>query len=179
MKKIIVSILIVLILIAGLFVLTGCGNNTNSNDSLENVTSNIENEITTTISCYNEGYLFKSKKYVEHVFYLNKDNKLIKYEHIEKYFEFTDDDNYKMISEGAYDEAELNNRTYKYLNETVEVNNDLKEVTITDLYDISKLESKNKLPTDELKENLNDDYILDLENYKNVMTNKQYTFVEK
>ena len=78
MKKIIVSILIVLILIAGLFVLTGCGNNTNSNDSSENVTSNMENEITTTISCYNEGYLFKSKKYVEHVFYLNKDNKLIK-----------------------------------------------------------------------------------------------------
>ena len=155
MKKIIVSILIVLILIAGLFVLTGCGNNTNSNDSSENVTSNMENEITTTISCYNEGYLFKSKKYVD------------------------DDDNYKMISEGAYDEAELNNRTYKYLTETVEVNSDSKEVTIKDLYDISKLESKNKLPTDELKENLNDDYILDLENYKNVMTNKQYTFVEK
>ena len=56
MKRIIVSILIVLILIAGLFVLTGCGNNTNSNDSLENVTSNTENEITTTISCYNEGW---------------------------------------------------------------------------------------------------------------------------
>ena len=49
MKKIIVSILIVLILISGLFVLTGCGNNTNSNDSSENVTSNTENEITTTI----------------------------------------------------------------------------------------------------------------------------------
>ncbi len=178
-KKIILISLIAIVLIAGLFVLTGCGNNTNSNDSSENATSNTENEITTTISCYNEGYLFKSKKYVEHVFYLNKDNKLIKYEHIEKYFEFTDDDNYKMISEGAYDEAELNNRTYKYLTETVEVNSDFKEVAIKDLYDISKIESKNNLPNEELKDNLSDNYIFDLENYKKVMEKKQYTFIEK
>ena len=108
--------------------------------------------------------------------YVNEDN--VK-KHIEKYFEFTDDDNYKMISEGAYDEAELNNRTYKYLTETVEVNSDSKEVAIKDLYDISKIESKNNLPNEELKDNLSDNYIFDLENYKKVMEKKQYTFIEK
>jgi hypothetical protein len=70
-----------------------------------------------------------------------------------------------MISEGAYDEAELNNRTYKYLTETVEVNSDSKEVAIKDLYDISKIESKNNLPNEELKDNLSDNYIFDLENF--------------
>ena len=84
-----------------------------------------------------------------------------------------------MISEGAYDEAELNNRTYKYLTETVEVNSDSKEVAIKDLYDISKIESKNNLPNEELKDSLSDNYIFDLENYKKVMEKKQYTFIEK
>ena len=88
------------------------------------------------------------------------------------------ENDYKTISEGVDAEAELNNRTYKYLHETAEVNSDSKEVTITDVYDISKVDSKNKLPTNELKENLSDEFILDLDNYKNVMTNKNYTFVE-
>ena len=73
----------------------------------------------------------------------------------------------------------LNNRTYKYLTETVEVNSDSKEVAIKDLYDISKIESKNNLPNEELKDNLSDNYIFDLENYKKVMEKKQYTFIEK
>ena len=177
-KKIFIISVTVIMLIGVLFIFTGCKKN-EKHVSESSIQQNINNDITTTISCYSDVYLFKSKKYVEHVFYLNKDNKLIKYEYIEKYHTFTDDNDFKMISEGADDEAELNNRTYKYLNETVKVNNDPKEVTITDLYDISKVDSKNKLPTKELKENLSDDFILDLENYKNVMAKKNYTFVKK
>ena len=177
MKKFILSILSIIILIVGLFILTGCENNAENTSKDDN--KNIEDEIKTTISCFKEGYLFKSKKSVEHVLYLNKDNKLIKYEHIEKYYDFTDDNDYKMISEGVDAEAELNNRTYNYRKETAEVKEEPKEVTITDLYDISKMDSKNKFPSDELEDNLSKDFILNLENYKRVMTDKQYTFVEK
>ena len=180
-KKILILISLIILLCIGLFILTGCKNNPENtlNEVAEKTEITNDNKIETIFSFYSEGFLFKSKKSVEHVIYLDKNNKLVKYEHIEKYFEFTDDNNYNMIAEGVYDEAELNNRTYKYLNETVEVKDDSKEVTISDMYDISKLESKNQLPSDELEDNLSDDYILNVENYKNAMTNKKYTYKEK
>ena len=183
--------LIIIMLIAGLLILTGCkkednnSNNTSQNSSTNttdnsnnNNNNNVDNEIAKTISCSKDFFLFKSQKYVEHIFYLNKDNKLIKYDYIEKYHTFTDDNEFKTISEGVEDEAELNNRTYPYLHETPVVSNDPKEVTITDTYDISKMESKNKIPTTEIKENLSEDFVLDVENLKNVMINKEYTVEE-
>lgn len=182
--------LIIIMLIAGLLILTGCkkedndsnntsqNSSTNTTDNSNNNNNNVDNEIAKTISCSKDFFLFKSQKYVEHIFYLNKDNKLIKYDYIEKYHTFTDDNEFKTISEGVEDEAELNNRTYPYLHETPVVSNDPKEVTITDTYDISKMESKNKIPTTEIKENLSEDFVLDVENLKNVMINKEYTVEE-
>ena len=182
--------LIIIMLIAGLLILTGCkkednnsnntsqNSSTNTTDNSNNNNNNVDNEIAKTISCSKDFFLFKSQKYVEHIFYLNKDNKLIKYDYIEKYHTFTDDNEFKTISEGVDAEAELNNRTYPYLHETPVVSNDPKEVTITDTYDISKMESKNKIPTTEIKENLREDFVLDVENLKNVMINKEYTVEE-
>ena len=40
------------------------------------------------------------------------------------------------------------------------------------------MESKNKIPTSEIKENLSEDFVLDVENLKNVMINKEYTVEE-
>lgn len=177
MRKKLLAVLLTVILMIGVISLTGCNNNTD-NSSTE-VINNTENEIKTTMSFYHETYLFKSKKSVKYIIYLNENNKLIKLGYIEKYYEFTDDNDYKTISEGAPEEAELNNRTYSYLNETVDVNQESKEVTITDLYDVSKVESRSKLPFNEIKDNLNDEFIFNLENYKNTMTGKGYTCEEK
>jgi len=180
-RKSLVVISIIIVLVSGLFILTGCGNNSEnngSNNSSNEISKDTKTEIKKTISSFKEGHLFKSKKSVEHVMYLNEDNKLIKYEHIEKYYDFTDDNDYKMIAEGAPDEAELNNKTYKYLNETVDIKTDPKEVTITDTYEISKLEAKKQLPSDELEDSLDDNYIMNIENYKKTMTDKGYTFTE-
>ena len=184
MKRNNIVILIIVILVSGLFVLTGCGKNSvnsngNSTSTSEEKNKGTKNEIKTTISCFKEGYLFKSKKSVEHIMYLNEDHKLIKYEYIEKYYDFTDDNDYKMISEGAPDEAELKNKMYKHLNETVDIKTDPKEVKITDTYDISKLEAKKQLPSDELEYSLDDNYVMNIENYKKTMTDKGYTLSER
>lgn len=164
----------VLILVIAFFIITGCSNKDNN---VSNIEKKVEknNEIKTTISCYNEGFLFHSKKSVDHIMFLDKDNKLIKYEHIEKYFSFDDDNDFTMICEGAPEEAENNNKLYNYLNEVADCNKESKEVTITDIYDISKMESKNKIPSDEVKDNLNDDFILDVDGFKSAIGNKGYT----
>lgn len=170
MKNKIIGIL----LIISLTLVVGCNNNTNNKSKKENQNINKE-EVKTTLSCYSEGYLFKSKKSVEHIISLNKDNKLIGYQHVEKYFSFTDDDNFNMICEGAVEEEEYNNKWYKFLKQEVDCNKEKKEVTISDVYDIDKLETTNSIPSEELRNNLNDDYILDLENFKTAITNKGYT----
>lgn len=48
------------------------------------------------------------------------------------------------------------------------------EVTITDTYDISKLENKNPLHTKELNENTDDNFILDVEEFKSAIGTKGY-----
>ncbi len=155
--------------IVGLFFITGCGSNTNQN-SKEN-----KNEAKTKLSCSSEWFLFHSKKSMEYIIYLNKDNQLIDYETIEKYYAFDNDSNFNMICEGAPEEAELRNKSYDYVNEKAECNEEMKEVTIFDKYDISKLTSKDYLLSKELAQYLNDEYLLDLDNYKNLMTSKGYT----
>lgn len=173
-KKIILGLLGVL----GLFTITGCGNaEKNLNDNSKKAEST--NEIKTKLSCYHETYLFHSKKSVEHIVSLNKDNKLIGYEYIEKYYEFDDDYDFNMICEGAPEEAENNNKIYPYLKEAANCNKDSMEVTISDLFDISKLETKNPLKSNELIEALNDDYIVDIENYETAIGKKGYICEEK
>lgn len=170
-KKIICSLLIII----SLFVITGCGSNTNNNSKNKEST----NEIKTKLSCHHETSLFHSKKSVEHIVSLNKDNKLIGYEYIEKYYDFDDDNNFNMICDGAPEEAELNNKSYDYLKEVANCNQNSKEITISDLYDISKLVSKNPLKSKELVESLDDDYVVDIENFKTAIGKKGYICEEK
>ena len=83
-----------------------------------------------------------------------------------------------MICEGAPEEAENNNKLYNYLNEVANCNKDNKEVTISDTYNISILETKNKIPTQEIKDNLDDNFILDVEGFKNAIGTKGYVCKE-
>ena len=135
----------------------------------------VGNSNTTTLSCFNEGYLFHSKKSVEHIMTLDEKNKLVKYEHVEKYYDFDLDDDFNMICDGSYEEAENNNKLYPYIKETADCNRSEKEVSILDVYDISKLESKNKIQYQDVKDYVNNEFIVDLENYKNYLTGKGYT----
>lgn len=165
-----------LIVFVSLFAIAGCGKSTNDNSKH----TQSSNKIKTKLSCYHETYLFHSKKSVEHIMSLNKENKLIEYEYIERYFEFDETGgDFDLICEASPAEAENNNKMYPYLKETAECNKDSKEVKISDVYDISKLESKNPLKSDELIDSLDDNYKLDIENYKNAIGKKGYICEEK
>ena len=165
-----------LIVFVSLFAIAGCGKSTNDNSKH----TQSSNKIKTKLSCYHETYLFHSKKSVEHIMSLNKENKLIEYEYIERYFEFDETGgDFDLICEASPAEAENNNKMYPYLKETAECNKDSKEVKISDVYDISKLESKNPLKSDELIDSLDDNYKLDIENYKNAIGKKVYICEEK
>ena len=166
MKKI-----ILLCILASLSIITGCNNNSQNKDAT--------NTTKTKLYCYHETYLFHSKKSVEHIILLDKDNKLVDYEYIEKYYDFDDDNDFNMICEGSEEEEENNNKIYPYLKETADCNKESKEVKISDVYYISKLDSKNKLPSTELKESLNKEYILDVNSYKESISKKGYTCEEK
>ena len=111
--------------------------------------------------------------------YLDKDNKLVQYEHIEKYFDFDDDNNFNMICEGSVEEEVNNNKIYPYLKEVANCDRDAKEVIISDMYYVSKLDSKSKLPSDELEESLDDNYVFDIDSYKAAIGKKGYTCEEK
>ena len=137
----------------------------------ENTSKTESNSISRTISCYNETYLFKSKKSVEHILSISKGNHLVQYESIEKYFDFTDFDDFNMICDGSSEEAENNNKLYPYLKEVADCNRDSMQVTISDVYDISKLESKNNIPTDLVKDALNDQFLIDIDSFKTNIIN--------
>ena len=173
MKK---KLLLCLLVLIGMITITGCGSKTNNSlKEIKNV-----NKVKTKLSCYHETYLWHSKKSVEHIVFLNKDNKLIGYEYIEKYYEFDETGgDFNIICEGAPEEAENNNKMYPYLKEVANCNKDSMEVTISDLYDISKLETKNPLKSDELKKSLDDNYIVNIENFKTTIGKKGYTCIEK
>ena len=175
-KKVLLSLLVLVLL----FTITGCRSNTNDSSKDNSIKTDSTNEIKTKLSCYHETYLFHSKKSVEHIVSLNKDNKLIGYEYIEKYFEFDETGgDFNIICDNAPAEAENNDKMYPYLKEVAECNKDSMEVKISDVYDISKLESKNPLKSKELIESLDDDYIVDIDNLKNAIGKKGYTCQEK
>lgn len=172
------SIIFLLILLA-VFIITGCGSNSNNFSKDNSKNNGSTNEIKTELSCHHETSLFHSKKSVEHIVSLNKDNKLIGYEYIEKYYDFDDDNNFNMICDGATEEVELNNKSYDYLKEMANCNRNSKDVTISDLYDLSKLESKTQLKSKELVESLDADYVVNIENFKTAIGKKGYICVEK
>jgi hypothetical protein len=84
------------------------------------------------------------------------------------------DNEYTRTCDGLKDEAENNTKMYDYLIQTSNCNNDSKEVTISDKYDLSKITSKNKLGGKHIKNYLNDEFILDIEKYRNDVTSKGY-----
>lgn len=155
-KKVLLSLLVVVTLIS----LTGCGNN---------------NKVETILSCSKDFTLFHSKQHIENKIYLDKSNKLIDYEYIESYTDFDSDNEYNSICDGSKDEAENNTKIYPYLTQTSECFTNPRKVTIYNKYDLSKVTSKNNLEGKNMREFLNDEYILDIENYKNTLTNKGYT----
>ena len=168
MKK---KLLLSLLVFTSLFIITGCGDKEEKTDKKEDSTVSVK----TKLSCSMEQYLFHSRKRVEHIISLDKDNKLVGYEYTEKYYEFDDDNEFNTICEDAPEEAVNNTKIFKSLTETANCNRDSREVNISDVYDISKLESKKTLPSDYLEDNLDDKYILNVDNYKNTMTSKGYT----
>lgn len=168
MKKILLSLLVLSLII------TGCSKNNDNKKESSN-----ENKNVTKLSCYSDVYLFHSKKYVEHIISYDEDNKLVGYEYIEKYYEFDETGgDFNLICDVSPEEAENNNKMYKYKKEVAECNRDNMEVKITDTYDISKLESKKYLP-DVLEDNLDDNYVFDVDNYKNAISSKGYICEER
>jgi hypothetical protein len=160
--------IILLLAITICLTLVGCGSKDN-NDSPK------ENEIKTKLSCTKEQYLFHSRKRIGSTIYLDKNNKLVDYEYFEDYYEFDSDDEFNMICEGSAEEEALNNRSYEYLNQKANCNKDTRVVTITNKYDMTKIPSKNVLEAKYVISNLNDDYILDLDNYKSDVDTNGYT----
>lgn len=161
---------IILIIIMCL-VLVGCSKN--ENDELK-VNEKDNNKVKTILSCYHEFTLFHSKQHIENKIYLDKNNKLVDYEYKEVYFEFDSDNEYTRTCDGLKDEAVNNTKIYDYLTQTSNCNSDTRVVTISNKYDLSKVTSKNNLEGKNIKNFLNDEYILDLESYKNNITSKGY-----
>lgn len=155
--------IILLLIFVVCFLLVGCGKNKN----IENSNSN-SSEVKTKLSCYKDGYLFHSKKRVENKISLDKNNKLIDYEYIEVYSDFDNDEEFNMICDGSYEEAENNNKMYNYLNQIAVCNRDTRIVTISNKYNLLKIPSKNVLESKYVKDNLDADYIFYLENYKSM-----------
>ena len=85
-----------------------------------------------------------------------------------------------MICEGAPEEAENNNKMYSYLKETADCNKETKVVTVTDLYDMSKIDDKKYISTQFIVDYLDNSlYTFDLEGFKRTITGRGYTCVEK
>ena len=157
------NIILLITIIITIFI-TGCNNS---------ISNNSTNNIKTIVSCYKDFYLFHSKQRIKNIVYLNNDNKLIKYEYSEAYFDFDSNNEYTRTCDGLTEELnEENKKQYINAKTTCEENN---EVLAKYEYDITKIPSKNILPKKEVKDYLNDDYILDLENYKANITSKNYT----
>lgn len=172
-KKIFVSLLVLLLC----FTVAGCTkkeNEDNNNVSSNNNSSDNSNT-KKKLSCSNESSLFHSKKRVVNNIYLDKNNKLVDYEYVEEYYAFDNDSEFRLICDGSEVEEENNNKLYNYMIQNADCNRDTKIVNISNKYDISKLPSKNVFDEKDVKNNLTDDYIFDLDNYKTTVIGKGYT----
>ena len=169
-----IKVITILLILTTCFLLSGCEKN-NSKDIVDSNKDFKQNKIKTKLFCSNEGTLFHYKKRVENEIYIDKNNKLVDYNYIEIYYSFDSDEQFKMVCDGSEEEAENNNKMYNYMTQKADCNRDTKVVTISNKYKISKLPSKNVLTAKDVKENLDENYIFSLENYKNIMTNKGYT----
>lgn len=163
------KLIIFLVVSIGLL-LVGC----DKNESNELKVNKKDNKIKTVLSCYHDFTLFHSKQHIENKIYLDNNNKLVDYEYKEVYFEFDSENEYTRTCDGLKDEALNNTKIYDYLTQTTDCNPNTKEVTISNKYDISKVNTKGKLEGKNMKEFLSDDFILDLESYKNSVTSKGY-----
>lgn len=154
------------------FALVGCSKTENNKTDKKVKESN---KVKTILSCHKDFTLFHSKQHLENKIYLDKNNKLIDYEYTESYYEFDSDNEYTRTCEGLVGEAENNTKIYDYLTQTANCDSNKHEVSYTSKYDMSKVTSKGKLEGKNMKEYLDDNFILDLENYKNAVSGKGYT----
>ena len=151
------KLIALLLVIASIITLTGCS------------------KTKTELSCSKDFTLFHSKQHLENKIYLDKNNKLIYYEYLESYSEFDSDNEYNSICDGSKDEAVNNTKIYAYLTQTSNCDSNKRIVTILNKYDLSKVYSKNNLEGKNMREYLNDEYVLDVDNYKKNLTDKGYT----
>ena len=163
------KILFSLLGLCSLFLLVGC------NDKTEEKEETTKNEIKTTMTCSKDFYLFHSRQRLENTVYVDSDNKLVKYVAKEIYFEFDSEEEKNRTCEGLTDEANADTKK-DYLAATAECSDSVSSIYT---YDVSKLPSKSYIPKEEIKDNLDDNYKLDLDNYKTTLTNKQYTCIEE
>lgn len=171
-KKLILALLIIIVVLTS----AGCSS-ANTMKKPSDIDKNVENlnDNNTILSCSKEFYLFHSKQHIENIVSFDKNNKLVKYEAVEKYYSFDSNDEYIRTCEGITDEASGSFNNNEYLKTEAKCNENSQEVIISYQYDISKLSSKNLLPKKEIKDYLNDNYILDLEQYKANLINKDYS----
>ena len=168
MKKIIVSIIVyTVVLITLLYIFSEYDVDSNS-------TSNNET-ISTMLSCYNEEELSNYKKRIDYISYLDKNNKLVGFEKIEKYYDFKKEKEYNNTCDSLNNKVENKN---EYLNEKIVCNKNFREVTIYDEYDLLKVSDK-KILLEDINESLDDSFILDVEKYKKDFFNKDYFCKEK
>ena len=164
MKK---KILLSLIVIVALFTITGCGKSDNKESS--NATKN--DEVVNKSSCVAEEYLFHSKKRVKNIIYLDKNNKVINYERIETLYDFDSDSDFNMNYEICEDASK---EIFNYYTQVGDCNRDTRILTITSKYNISKMKSKEAFPTKYIRDNISDDFILDLDNYLSIVNKNGY-----
>ena len=160
-------VLLSLLVIVALFTITGCGKSDNKESS-----NDVKNdEVVNKSSCVGEEYLFHSKKRVQNIIYLDKNNKVIDYERIETLYDFDSDSDFNTNYEICEEASE---ESTNYYTQVGDCNRDKRILTITSKYNISKMKSKNAFPTKYIKDNISDDFILDLDSYLNVVNKNGY-----
>ena len=132
-RKILLSIIFIIVLVI-LLIYVNFKNNGSKTDGIK-----------IKLSCSNETSFVNYKKHTGYIIYLNKNNKLIKYEKKEKNYSFSDNDAFDMVCESSSEIVSNNNKLYKFLTEKVECKHESNMVLISGTYDISKLGSKNML----------------------------------
>ena len=162
-KRVFLSIFVVITLVT----LTGCGKSDNKESS-----NDVKNdEVRIKSSCVGEEYLFHSRKRVQNILYLDKNNKVVDYERVETLYDFDSDNEFNTNYEICEDASK---EKFEYYTQVGDCNRDTRILTITFKYNISKLKSKNAFPTKYIKDNISDDFILDLDSYLSMVKKNGY-----
>ena len=115
--------------------------------------------------------LVPTQAHFKNIIYLDKNNKVINYERIETLYDFDSDSDFNMNYEICEDASKEN---FNYYTQVGDCNRDTRILTITSKYNISKMKSKEAFPTKYIRDNISDDFILDLDNYLSIVNKNGY-----